>query len=68
MLGCKPIDTLIEQNHMLEVAYLRNGIFISQQNNIFDLKKNGMFNYKPIERKHKLGEALEDVVVDKESY
>lgn len=72
MLGCKLVDTLIKQNCKLEVAHLRNGIFISQKKYILDLKETRMLNWKstdtPIERNHKLGEPSEDIAIDKESY
>ena len=57
----------------IEVAHSKEGIFISQQKYIIDLlTETGMLGCKaidtPIEPNHKLGEILEDSVVDKGCY
>lgn len=57
----------------IEVAHSKNGIFVSQQKYILDLlNETGMLGCKPvdtpIEQNHKLGEANEDVVVDRGVY
>ena len=54
----------------IEIAHLKHGIFISQQKYIVDLlKETGKLGCKPtkttIEPNHRLGEAHEDVAVDK---
>ena len=57
----------------IEVAHSRQGIFISQQKYVTDiLKETGKLACKaastPIDPNHKLGEAKEGPVVDKEMY
>ncbi|KAK5845013.1 hypothetical protein PVK06_001165 [Gossypium arboreum] len=57
----------------IEVAHSREGIFISQQKYIVDLlTETGKLGCKPtktpIEVNHRLGNALEDAIVDKRSY
>jgi len=57
----------------IEVAHSKEGVFISEQKYIVDLlTETGMLGCKafdrPIERNHKLGEALEDNIVDNGSY
>ena len=57
----------------IEVAHSKHGIFISQQKYIVDLlKETGKLGCKPtetpIEPNHRLGEAHEDVAVDKGTY
>ena len=57
----------------IEVAHSKQGIFISQQKYVTDLlKETGKLACKPadtpIDPNHKLGEALEDPMVDREMY
>lgn len=57
----------------IEVAHSSEGIFISQQKYVTDLlRETGKLASKPastpIDPNHKLGEAKEDLVVDKEMY
>ena len=57
----------------IEVAHSKEGIFISQQKYVVDLlRETGLLGCKavenPIDPNHKLGEVLEDDLVDKEAY
>ena len=57
----------------IEMAHSKEGIFISQQKYMLDLlAETGVLGSKaidtPIEPNHRLGEVLEDGVVDKGSY
>ncbi|XP_057514198.1 uncharacterized mitochondrial protein AtMg00810-like [Actinidia eriantha] len=57
----------------IEIAHSKQGIFISQQKYIIDLlKETGKLACKPvstpIEPNHKLGEAEEDIAVNREMY
>ena len=57
----------------IEVAHSKEGMFISHQKYVVDLlKKIGLLDCKasdtPIDPNHKLGEALEENMVDKGVY
>ena len=57
----------------IEVAHFKQGIFISQQKYVADLLKETRKSTRkpistPIDPNHKLGEAKEDVTIDREMY